>query len=496
MHSSQARELELERQRLILDEREREILAHERWTAGDLTYKMHRCQLIVHERLRNLPREARWRIAECGRGWGKSWLDVMMALEDASQFPNDYPVWIIGPELKQTRRIVEPIMRVITADAPPGMVRHLASEDMWEVTNPKTGCKNWILLGGFNLGSYDKWRGQRGKSFFLEEARDIKPESYLEGVVDTMTPMAMHSWGGITIFTTVPRELDHPYDSHTVPAAKLHNAYLQFTIHDNPTIDDDQKAQIIRDMGGEDSPSYKREHLCLRVRDGSLAILPSFDSARQVRELTPPDFCHWVTCIDGGGIEDKTVAQLCYWDFERACFCIYDEEAFEPNTASDIIAERIFDMERRNLSPHTPAGERMPKMLEPPRPADLAGQTRIDLFRLHGLSTQTPMKDDLEASVNVLEVASRRGKLEVHPRCKLTVVTFEHGRFTDNRRDLRRTKELGHCDAFMSAVYGHRAINRTNPWPVQEVQSFRQVVRTQPADPDVANLARALKMRR
>jgi len=457
---------------LALDEAKLSELTDAAWRAGDLRYKMHAPQLLIRNAMRSLAPRVRYRIAECARGFGKSWLDVMMSLEDALKFPNTYPVRIFGPELKQAREIIVPIMEVITSDAPAGMVTHKSSTDRWEIVNGK--CENEIILHGFNRESIRKVRGQRAKSIYIEEARDVDEDDYERGMVNTITPMVIHSWGGVNLFTTPPEDLDHPYDTHTVPLAQTEGAYYVFTIHDNPTLDSSQKEQAARDMGGVHTAAYKREYLCQRTRDGSRVLVPSFNPAAHVAAMAVPTHCSWITALDGGGTRDKTVALLCFWDFLRAKFCVLDESPHDPGTDSGVISQATRDMERRHIFPAlAPEQEPTPAML-PPRIADLTGQLQIDMRTLHNFATQSPIKEEFESTINLVDYNSRMNKIEVHPRCVLTIATLTAGRFDKQRKDFQRTAALGHCDAFMALVYGLRSINKTNPFPAYADAQFFQ----------------------
>jgi hypothetical protein len=416
------------------------------WRAGKLSYKMHPKQLVIYESMRALPRTTRWRVAECARGFGKSWLGVMMALEDAIRPPHTYPVYILGPELKQTRRIIEPIMRVVTADAPEGFIRHIRSEDIWEIA----GC-NRIILGGFNRDSFDKWRGQRAKAFYLEEARDIDKESYSEGVLEAISPMLLHSWGGVIMLTTVPKDLDHPYETHTVPLAKRDGSYHKFTIDDNPTLTPSQREQAARDMGGVDTPGYRREYLCERVRDESSVCVPEYDDKRDGRILNIPESVGTITVVDWGGVQDLTVAGVMYYDFLNDWDCVFDERVFPKNTDTATIVTALREMEQG-----------LPVLR---RVVDAPGQLLVDLHQQHAYTATLPQKDDWQAAINAVRVRAGQGKLKVHLRCTQTRATLEHGSFNERRTDFSRTEALGHMDALAMVMYGIRSLDRQyNPY--------------------------------
>ena len=97
------------------------------WQSGFLAWKCHPGQLEIYKQLRALDSKIQEALVFCARRFGKSTLGVIMALEDCLRNPESQ-VRIIGPTIKQTIAIVEPILRKVTRDAPEGLIHRIKSE--------------------------------------------------------------------------------------------------------------------------------------------------------------------------------------------------------------------------------------------------------------------------------------------------------------------------------------------------------------------------------
>lgn len=414
------------------------------WRHGCLEYKLWEQQKPIYNGVRSLPPGASEAVFLCARQFGKSYLGDILAVEDCIRFP-DSCILIVGPTLKQTVGIVTPRLRDIARDAPPGLIVPQKSESKWIIGSSE------LVIGGMDINS----SGQRGKTLqnvYVEEIVDSDPDKYLESLRSDIGPALTHSKGGRIVFlTTPPKVPDHPFLLETVPSAQLNNAFYKYTIHDNKKITKEQYDRCVKLAGGEASVDFRREYLCEVVRDGSLVLVPEFDEALHVRECLRPRHSHAWISGDMGGTRDRHVFHLMCYDFERNKVLVLDEREFGPDTGT------------ANIVPHLVAMEDGQGVKA--RHVDAPGQTQVDLMQYHGYPVALPRKDELEATVNQVRRAFQCAEVEVHPRCRLLIVTLRSGTFNRNRTDLERTRALGHCDAFMSMAYGLRHANKANPFP-------------------------------
>lgn len=414
------------------------------WERGILTWKLWEQQQSIYATIRKLPRSVQTVVVLCARQFGKSVLGVILAVEDCLQNP-DIIVLIIGPTIKQTRDIVRPRMKLITKDAPAGLIRPVKSEDTWYFANGSE-----LKLGGFDTNS----AAQRGKTIYkiyMEETCDSEGDDYVDFLQSDLAPALTHSaHAQIIHLTTLPKIPDHPFVLETVPEAMMHNAFFKFTIHDNKKLSPEKYAQCVKVCGGENTIAFKREYLCQQVRDSSIILAPEFDEALHVRPIEVPAYCNFWVGGDVGGVRDMSVFHLCGYDFNRNKVLFIDERAFSPETGTGIMVTECRAME----------GER-----KVTRHVDAPGQLQIDLAHQHNFPCLLPRKDELEATVNQVRVALQTRALEIDPKCKLLITTLRSGTFNHNRTDLARTSTLGHMDAFMAAAYALRHVNKQNPYP-------------------------------
>lgn len=422
-------------------------MIHERWHSGRLYWKLHRGQRPIYKILRNM--DTRKRVVLCSRRFGKSFLGVVMALEDCLSPPYDEPVRIIGPEVKQTVDIIEPILNKISIDAPEGLIKRIKSEYRWQVG------KSLLILGGFDSKNIERHRGQPSKSIYVEEAGSSNPVDYEYGMKEVLLPQLLHSEGPMTFLTTPPDDTLHPFVTDTITEAKINKAYFKQTIYDNPLLTEEQIDRAISDSGGIDSAAFRREYLCEIFRDESLVIIPQFDKHYHVCPLKAPEHATWILGGDFGGVRDKTAFVLAYWDFERAKMCVVGERVYDPGTPTSKIIDGVRELEKLHELKS-----------EPLRYIDMPGQVQVDINEAHQFYAAMPIKDDFDAAINQLALAFGQNKILVDPSCDFLIASLESGRFNKNRTDFMRSDALGHCDGIAALMYTWRMIDKsTNPFP-------------------------------
>lgn len=417
------------------------------WYRGNLSWKLHSGQLLVYEKLRALPQSVREAVVLIARRWGKSFLGVVMALEDCLA-ASERQVFIVGPDLKQTRKIITPLINQICADAPAGLIRQTKSELLWKVGNSN------LMIGAFDT-AFESFRGLGGYGIYLEESGSSNPEEYDYVQVSVFNPVLQHSRGRKVHFTTPSKLLDHPLHTKTIPEADQNHALYIFSIMDNPLLTDEQKADEIKNMGGMEAVACKRELFCKIEKDLESTVIPEFDEERHVKEMEIPQFAHWLTVTDYGGVMDPHDSLLCYWDFLRAKFCIYDERWLPKNTDTGEVIKASLEMEKQA------------KWLdEPRRISDCPGQVLVDLRKM-GYRTINPDKEkgSWEAMINAIRLGFQDDVIEVNPRCTKLIACLNYGQYTMNRKDFARTEALGHLDPIAALGYGYRHKNISNPFP-------------------------------
>lgn len=421
------------------------------WMEGQLGYKLHAAQKIIYDTLRAVSPDIRESVALCARRFGKSYLGVLMAIEDCLRNPGVY-VRIIGPEISQTINIVEPLLTKIISDAPSGLIQRKAAEHRWRVG------QSFLVVGGFDNKNIQKHLGQESYSIYIEETGVSNADDYTYAQREVLSPHLLHSRGKRVHLTTPPVEPTHPFVIDVIPKAKLNGVYFEYTIYDNPLLDETQIKEAIEESGGLDTDAFKRNYLCHIIRDAHRTVFPEFNRAAHVKrfELSKPNY--FITSIDFGGKRDKTVALLCYYDWHTGRDIVLDERMFEVNTDTKTIIDSVLKMEAEHEVDYDFHS----------RYADSPGQLQVDCNSIYNFHFTIPCKDNVDAAINAVRFRLGDNKLVLHERCKFLSLTLDSAQYNEMRTDFMRSEALGHNDAGMALVYAVRSIDRdTNPYPGQ-----------------------------
>lgn len=427
------------------------------WLTGDLRYKLHPVQRMIHATIRGLPQEQRDAVILCARRFGKSFLVVCMAIEDCIQNPGCI-VRVVGPEIEQTIEIIEFNLDKIVRDAPGGIVRRQGSRRRWAVG------ESHIMVGAFDAKNVKKNLGKEALNIYTEEAGASNSETFDYGMREVLSPQLLHTKGRMVHATTPPPELDHIFATQYIPQASRDGSLFKFRIWDNPRLDEAQIQQAIDDSRGRHTIAFRRNYECELVKDPGVVCVPSFTPEVHVRgDWQDPAHAIWFMFGDWGGIRDQSWIGVAYYDFERATLRVVGETWHEPNTAMDLIAPEVLRLFRM-----VPKERRSGLDFA----LDAPGQVFIDLNKMLE-AAQTDLrcrpvtnKEDLETAVNAVEVALSQNRISLDPACKQLALTCEYGRFNKQRTDFNRTPQFGHNDALAGLMYGWRACDKTtNPFP-------------------------------
>jgi len=420
--------------------------AHEfLWRKGNLAFKLQPQQVPIYESVRALPDGIDEAVLLCSRQFGKSYLGVILAIEDCIRHPGKC-VLIVGPTLKQTREIVTPRLRELAQDSPEGLIRPLKSESKWIIGESE------LVIGGFDVNSTSQ-RGKTVQTIYVEEIVDSHPDNYIEAMRSDLGPALTRSKGGRMIFlTTLPKFPDHPFVVETMTKAEYNNALYVYTIDDNKELTQAQYDACVRRAGGKDSIDFRREYMCELVRDPTILVVPDFEESRHVKDFEYMDHCHMHIGGDWGGVRDMTALLLMSHDFANDRILVFDERIFPPNTSTNAIIAEARKMEGGRICS---------------RSIDMPGQLQVDLTA-YGFEAQMPPKDDWRAAINSMAVKFSLNKIWVHKRCRFLIQSLRSGTFNKNKTDFERTSILGHCDALAALMYGIRTQPTHSPYAIEQ----------------------------
>jgi hypothetical protein len=203
------------------------------------------------------------------------------------------------------------------------------------------------------------------------------------------------------------------------------------------------------------SKTVQRELFCQIVRDEAITVVPTFDAALHVADITPAHPLKWLVGGDLGYTGDLSAFVLCGYDHNTGKVIVADEKWFPPTTASAEIVSTLTSL----------WGDRNPTYV-----VDIQGNTRTDMSTM-GFAAAVPVKDKFDSTITFIRNEFYRNALIINPRCSLLLETLRSLTFTKNKADFRRTATLGHGDMLMALVYALRSIDKTTdlrPKPKRE----------------------------
>jgi hypothetical protein len=441
----------------------------ELWRRGLLKWQLRPEQVQLYDDLRGAKG-----IKYClyaSRRFGKSHICMLMALEDCLRHKN-WEIGFVAPTKVQIRRVYGPIMNTIFKYCPKE-IRPSWKADLGGYLFPSTGSllfmsgtdnKHWEDLLGMNLH----------KAYFDEPGTMSDLMQIVKRVVTPMTMTTKEERGaecGIILLGTPSATPAHDY-FFLKEECKADGNFQTRDINDNSSLTDETKAEYIKEAGGMEHATCKREYFCLDVVDTELAVIPEFTNEKEaelVQDFDRPDRFEVVGALDPG-FSDYTAYVLGYYDFLNARYII-EGELLINKSPTPIIAEKIKELEDR-LFPQNKVYVRY---------SDTEPQIICDLARYHDLYFSPTKKDGKEARINELRKLILDGRIFIHPRCKHLVRHVKTAIWNEARTKFERTASEGHFDLLDSLIYFVRNVDvYTNPYPPGHYDSRSMHVTNQP----------------
>lgn len=422
---------------------------YELWERAELSWKLDSLQKKIRAQLRLVNSDKACILS--ARQIGKSFLISTYATEECLRNDNII-VRILSPTLKQTADIVNDNLSRIILDAPFGFIERQKSEYRWRIGN------STLRLGSLERSNVDGNRGGNATLCIFEEGGFVSSEDYRYAVESVIGPQLLRS-GGREIHISSPSEDEFHYLHEVIaPQCSASQSLFRYTIYDSPSLDSVQIQKAIDRCGGSHTEAFRREYLAEIIRSGQLMVVPEFDEKQYVREFALPEYYKAIVQWDLGGTVDKTAQLAVVWDFDNQRMLVWDENLFEPNTAtSEIVRGNRLLIEQINWRSDKPFIS-----------ADCPGQIQIDLIKEYQCNVVVPAKDDRDAQIAAIRRMFQMGKILIHPRCKYLIGCLKTARYNKKRTDFERHKIYGHCDPLMALVYANRMLDKqTNPYPAR-----------------------------
>lgn len=441
------------------------------WERGILEWKLHPVQKEMYNIF--LSAEANsilvWLLA---RQTGKSYCLTVIACEQAMRKPKSIIKLLTDTKL-HVESIFLPLFDQVLDDCPEHL-KPVYQKNKYVFVFPNG---SQIQLAGSDNGHYERLRGQKTDLVLVDEAGFC---SKLNDIVKSvLLPTTTHTGGKIILASTPSEDPYHDFNEF-IEEADLNGNLVRKTIYDNPLLTQDQIENIIKQMGGEQNPKFRREYLVEIIRDETNVVFPEFDEERQsriIREWLKPVHYDSYVGMDLGGAKDLTAVLFLYYDFVHDKVVVEDEIIVDHSkiTLPEMV-ENIIETEHRL---HT---NQLTNEFHPPsmRVSDLNEIATQEISRLSGnrLFFSKAKKDDKDMAVNMLRTLIQQEKLIINPRCEVTIRHLANCKWKRSRSSgvkvFARSPDNGHYDAVDALIYAIRSINfKRNPYPAGYGMNYR-----------------------
>lgn len=423
------------------------------WNKGILHWKLHKGQKEMHDLVRGSDHPII--VIGCSRQLGKSYFLTLLAIEECLQRPNII-VKFVAPKAKDIRRIIAPLIREITADAPKDLKPKFNSrENIYVFPNGSE-----IQLAGTDNGHAESIRGNKAHLCIIDEAGFCDELKY---VVDSiLIPTMTRTRGKIIMSSTPSKSPDHPFMTF-FDKAEAESRLIRKTVYDNPHLTMEEIDRIAESLGGKDSPDFRREYLVERIISEDDAVVPEFSGAngkelqdKIIKAWPTPAFYDSYVSMDIGG-KDLTAVLFAYYDFAAAKIIIQAEYASSGKVLTDEISRNIKLIESRLWK------EKQPTL----RVADNNNLILLnDLAVKHQISFLPTAKDNADAALHHMRQLLRDERVIIDPSCKILITHLKGAIWNRSRNSFARSADKGHYDMVHALVYLCRNVSlHKNPFP-------------------------------
>ncbi len=431
------------------------------WRRGELRWKLDSLQQQLHTLFYEGKHKTNTWL--CSRRTGKSYALVVLALEQCIRHPNSI-VKYAAPTKVQINTILRPIFKKILEDCPDDVKPSLkTAEYIYYFPNGSE-----IQLAGTDSGHAEKLRGGDSHLAVIDEAGSCADLNDL--IKSILLPTTLTTSGKIIIAGTPPKEEDHDFISY-IEQAELRGSLIKKTIHDNVRLTQQQRDELILEVGGLHTEEARRELLCELIKSSSTSVIPEFNSDLEkeiVKEWPRPPFYDAYVSMDLGGT-DLTALLFAYYDFRADKIIVEDEIIMDFQEPGNNLEKLTKDIKEKEIKLWTNviSGELKEPTLRVSDTNPIA-LNEISKYSNKQISFTVTKKDDREAALNNFRALLGAKKIIIHPRCKAFIRHLKNVRWKSktHRTEFARSADNGHYDAVDAGIYLIRNINlRKNPYP-------------------------------
>lgn len=427
------------------------------WHMGILSWKLTPVQKELCDSFANSTYKTT--VWSCSRRLGKSYALCCLAVEQCLSKENTI-VKFIAPTQKHVKNIIRPLLKEIFKDCPDELRPHFRTGDnLYRFNNGSE-----IQLAGTDSGHAEGLRGGSSHLCIVDEAGFCNDLTYI--IQSILIPTTTTTHGKIILSSTPPRLPNHEFINY-MEEAESRGSFIKKTIYDalGQHITQQMLDEIVHELGGIESPDFRREYCCEIVRDQDMLVVPEFSDEtikEVIQEHNKPAYFDIYVAGDLG-VKDYTVFLFGYYDFRESRVIIEDEVVLSGHAwTTEALASAIKEKEATLFINPLTKDKQAPYI----RVCDNSLTVINDLHSLHGLTFLPTAKDDAFMAINNMRILMKQKRIIINPKCKTLISHLKYASWNKNRTSFNRSKDHGHYDAVHALTYFCRAIQQgKNPYP-------------------------------
>lgn len=389
--------------------------------------------------------DSRFRVAVCGRRFGKTYL-ALWEIARAARWPNQRILYC-APNFRQAKGII------------------------WDLLKEELGKRRWIrkineselsirlcnnsLIELRSAESADSMRGISGSFAVLDECAFYDKRIWS----DVIRPLLSDQEGGC-LFITTPQGQNWVYDLYLQAKTRDDWSAFQYTTLDGGQVSSEEVEAAKRDL---DERTFRTEYLA-DFTSTSNRVFYAFDMQTNVRKLDVDPGKIWIGCdqninpmsaVIGTPVEDG--------------FYVFDEiELYNSNT-NELCEEIINRYGTRPIIHPDPSGKR--------NQTNSKGRSDHDIMREYGLivkspKAHTPVKDRNAVVNSLFRNAAGEHKLFISPDCKRTIHNVASHQYKPNSVIPEKDKGTDHMTDALAYVLDYNFSIRSKPDMSRKPRSY------------------------
>lgn len=419
------------------------------WQRGNLSWKLKEAQLRLKDSFQKST--GKLFVGNCSRQLGKSFEMATEAIELSIKQPKS--------RIKYATAFLTDLVEFIMPNF------ELIIEDCPEAMRPiyKAQKSKWVFPNGSEIkliGLDKNPNGLRGNAIdmiILDECGFVNNLDYLYKSV-LVPATARRPNAKIIMISTPPSTPAHQF-SDFAHRAEAEGNFIKLTVYDNTELTQSTIEELMKESGGAESTTWRREYLCEFVTDADSQIIPEWNDSF-IKETPEDEYYKFYHLYDGMdlGVKHFTLCIFGYYDFRRATLVIQDEIKLNgPSLTTKLLKETIAATESRLWPDRKPY-----RRISDNNNLQLIQDLAID-YKMHFIPTN---KEALEAMVNEVRIMVQNGQIEVHPRCVQLIGCLKYGVWDSKRKKFAQSSAFGHFDALAALIYLVRNLDKhANPVP-------------------------------